>query len=158
MVLLLAGVLTWMALTEANLVVRANGRVRPLTSPEDLGVDFSEEISCEVAVLRRAVEVVRREHDVRGHEVGIKRQAEIVTGKEKTGLAQTRVTESWAEWRKTGFGENACFPQTGGFCKQEVPVSWRKQAWCAIVASRTIPRILTPRLSSPPPRPIQPRR
>ncbi|NLS98016.1 MAG: hypothetical protein GXX96_38260 [Planctomycetaceae bacterium] len=26
------------------------------------------------------------------------------------GLVQTRVTESWAEWRRIGFGENACFP------------------------------------------------
>ncbi len=46
--LLLAAALTWMALTEANLVVRATGRVRPVSDHEDCSDDFSEEISCEV--------------------------------------------------------------------------------------------------------------
>ncbi len=46
--LLLAAALTWMALTEANLVVRATGRIRPVSNHEDSSDDFSEEISCEV--------------------------------------------------------------------------------------------------------------
>ncbi|MEE8452837.1 MAG: HlyD family efflux transporter periplasmic adaptor subunit [Thermoguttaceae bacterium] len=46
--LLLAAALTWMALTEANLVVRATGRVRPVSNHEDSSDDFSEEISCEI--------------------------------------------------------------------------------------------------------------
>ncbi len=46
--LLLVAALIWMALTEANLVVRATGRVRPMSNHEDSSDDFSEEISCEV--------------------------------------------------------------------------------------------------------------
>ncbi len=48
LVVLLAAALSWMALTEANLVVRAAGRVRPLSGPENASDDFSEDISCEV--------------------------------------------------------------------------------------------------------------
>ena len=48
LVLLLAAALTWAALTEADLVVRAAGRIRPMSNHGDSSGDFSEEISCEV--------------------------------------------------------------------------------------------------------------
>jgi len=61
LVFLLAGALSWMALTKANLVVRATGRVRPLAGPGDFCDHFSEEISSEVG--GRVVEVSVDESD-----------------------------------------------------------------------------------------------
>ena len=55
LILLLAAVFTWMALTRANLVVRATGRVRPVSGSDPACDDVSDQISCEVG--GRVVEV-----------------------------------------------------------------------------------------------------
>jgi len=87
LVMLLATAVTWMALTKANLVVRATGRVRPLSTVEDVFDDFSEEISCEVG--GRVVEVKVDEGD------------EVSRGDVLLKLDTTRVDNKIAKLRRT---------------------------------------------------------
>ena len=61
LILLLAAALIWMVVTKANLVVRAPGRVRPVSGPDVTCDDVSDQISCEVA--GRVVEVNVNEGD-----------------------------------------------------------------------------------------------
>jgi HlyD family type I secretion membrane fusion protein len=76
LVTLILVALTWMASTEANLVVRAFGRVRPLTTAAAT-VDFSEQISSEAGGRVIAVEISEGD-EVRAGDVLLRLDAEAL--------------------------------------------------------------------------------
>ena len=92
LILLLAAAFTWMALTKANLVVCASGRVRPVSRPNVTSTAVSNQVSCSVG--GRVIEVNVNEGDeIHRGEVLLRLDTQRVEN-QITGLERTIEAES----------------------------------------------------------------